>query len=158
MIFGFVSTVHGEYFEGIQCDQDISTVQGLELDHIGLTLAKEWYKKENETEVFGNVKSDIVNYLFLKKKFFGKVYAIIGKENINEILRYFTKEVEHIYANDEENRVFSKPIERRDGAWIFIEPEKIIIFKRYTVHLGQLEILCRSKYEEISGVGKFEVK
>lgn len=130
----------------------------MQLEYIDRTLSLKWYKIDNATATFGDIESNVVNYLFWDDKFYGKVCAIIGKDNINEILRYFKKEVERIYADKPEGAVFKEPTKGKDGSYVYIEPDRIIIVRRFSVHLGQVEILCRELFEKRTGMIEEEVK
>ena len=85
------------------------------------------------------------------------VHLITGKDNINETLRYFKKEVEQIYNDDPGNEVFKYPVKRRDGSWVFVEPDKIIIIRRLSLNLGRVDILCRDLWEERTGLSDLMV-
>ena len=126
----------------------------MELEHIDRTLAFKWYKIDGAKAKFGNVESEVVNYVFLQDKFYGKVCAIVGKDNINELLRYFSKELERIYEEQAEMEVFKQPVELRDRSYAFIKPDEVIIVKRFSVHLGEVQIICRDLFEK--HIGLFE--
>ena len=152
IILSFGFQAYADYFDGLICEQNLPTSKHFSMEFGDPSLTLRYYKIDGAVARFGDVETDIVNYLFWNNKFYGKICAIIGNENINEILRYFTREIETLYANQPDNSIFIQPIKRKDGSWLFIEPTKVIIVHRYSVHLGQVEILCKDLWEKISGI------
>jgi hypothetical protein len=143
---------YGDYFDGIKCSQDISTIKYLELEYIDRSMTMKWYKIDNTRAKFGNVESDIISYIFWDNKFYGKECSIIGKDAINMVLRFFKEQVEASYEDKPELQVFAHPIQRKDGSWVFLKADEVIIIRRFSVHLGQVQILCRKLWENITGL------
>lgn len=144
------SIVYGEDINGIKCGTNISELKHLEVEYITTTFETKWYKdKKNETK-FGTVEPATSNYIFCRDEYYGKVYSIVGKDNINEVLRYFIKEIEHIYEKIPDKKIFAHPIKRKDGSFVFLEPEKAIIVRRFSLHLGQVSVLCRDLWEKFT--------
>lgn len=146
ILFLIVSTSYGvEAFE-IECGQNISALQHLEIEYINTMFAMKWYKAPIDSISFGKVTPVFANYLFLNSKYYGKSYTITGNDNINYALNHLKKELEISYSNDKENTPSDFPV-HKNHYWTFIHPKKVIILKRYSVHTATIEIICRTIWE-----------
>jgi hypothetical protein len=147
MVLTFVPHAHGGYFDNFACGQPAPAAAGLQLEYTDIPRLLSWYRGANQRQDFGGVISDRVSYLFLNGQFYGKLCPIVGQDHINAVLRFFRQELERIHAEKPDAGAFRHPIERRDDSWVFVEPDVIVIVRRFSVHLGQVEILCRDLYE-----------
>ena len=147
-----------DYLNRFKCHQNISTIENASLEFIQVESNMKWYKIGNSIAKFGEVESSIVSYMFLGGVFYGEEVGIIGNENINKLLRYFKKKVETVYKDQNEFLVFTRPIERKDGSWVFIMPDEVIIIRRFSVHLCQVQVLCRDLWAEYAGVPELKAK
>jgi hypothetical protein len=120
--------------------------------YVDETFTFYWYKSNNTHERIGCIDSEYTSYIFLNDRFFGKVYAITGNDNINKVLRFFTDELEALYKDDPKNSVLKNPLHRKDGSWLFVIPGKIVIIRRYSLHLARVEILCKELWEKRKGI------
>ena len=152
LILTFPQISNGEYLSRFQCRQNISTIKNAIPEYTQLEARMTWYKIDEPLVKFGSVESDIVSYKFWGDYFYGMEVGIVGKENINELLRYFKKEAERIYNNNADLEMFSKPIRNKGDEWLFLMPNEVIILKRFSVNLGQLEVVCRARYFKFIGV------
>jgi len=150
-LLGSVLSSNADYFGDIICDQSIATIKDYELEYANPTFAVKWYKIGDTKQKFGTIESNIVNYLFLEGKFYGKVFGIIGKDNINGILRFFKEELKRVYEAENSSKIFVDPIRRRDGSWLYMKPNQVVIVSRFSLHLGQVQILCREAWENYTG-------
>lgn len=145
-IFFILSNVAlADYFDDIKCHQHISTQPKLKLVYTNVSLFFYWYRCDNASIKFGDVKSDLVNYLFMSKWFFGKVVAIYGSEDINEVLRFLQKE-------------HGGPFRIKNRTYTWLTNDKVIFVKRFSLHLAQVEILCRELYAKYYGDSYEEIK
>lgn len=140
---------HGDYFDGFACGQALPA--GLQLEYTDIPRLLTWFTAPDPRQDLGGVISGHVSYLFWDGRFYGKVCPIVGQHQINAVLRFFRQELKRIYTGQPEAGAFRHPVERRDDAWVFIQPELIVIVRRFSVHLGQVEILCRDAYERRTG-------
>ncbi len=146
------------YLNRFKCRQNISTIKNASLEFIQVESNMKWYKIGDSVAKFGEVESNIVSYMFLGGVFYGEDIGIIGNDNINKLLRYFRNKVETLYKDQNKFAVFTRQIERKDGSWVFIMPDEVIIIRRFSVHLGQVQVLCRDLWAEYAGVPELKTK
>jgi hypothetical protein len=135
-------------FDGFNCGQAIDTINNVEIEYIDPTFTYKWCAVHNPKNRFRDIEVAEESYLFLKDKFYGKILAITGKDNLNALLRHLKKNLTGKYEENVNDNFFQHPIDFKDGSWVFIEPDQVIIYKRYSVHLGQIHILCRDMWEK----------
>lgn len=63
-------------------------------------------------------------------------------------MRRLKKDLTGKYEEKINDNFFEHPIGGKDGSWVFVEPDQVIIYKRFSVHLGQIHILCRDMWEK----------
>ncbi len=125
-----------DYFEGLVCEQDISTAGYLTPVYANLTPFV-LYGKDNDRISFGKIESNLVNYVFGNDKFYGKAIAICGAENFTEVLRFLQNNYGH-------------PItipEQRTTMWM--TEDHIFRVKRFSYHQGQVDVLCKNLFLKI---------
>ena len=147
--FVFLTNALCTDLDGINCGQTIDTLKDIEIEYIDPTFTYEWCVVPNPKGSFRDVEVAKESYLFLHKKFYGKILAITGNDDLNQILRRLRSDLTGKYENNTTAPIFANPINRKEGSWVFIEPDQVIIYKRYSVHLGEIEILCRKMWEEV---------
>lgn len=146
------SALHGGNIDGLKCGTNISELPQLEIEYIMYSYVL--YKDEHNSTTFGSVEPISASYFFSGDRFVVKVYSITGRDNINEVLRYFTKRLEQ-YNNQKPEKIITPiPMERKDGSWLFVEKERAIIIRRFSHNLGQVSILCRDMWEEYMGISE----
>ena len=129
------SSVYGDdYFKGIVCEQDISTVKNLTPVYMNTLMTVTWYEKDDDHIAIGSVESERVNYLFWENKFYGKVIAIYGAENITEVLRFFQTKYGHSITIDKKRMT------------IWLTDDHVFRVTRFSFHLGLVEVLCREMF------------
>ncbi len=130
------SAYSDDYFSGLACEQEISTVKELSPVYTNLT-SYVLYEKDGDHISIGDVESTLINYVFWEDKFYGKVIAICGAENFNEVLRYLQNTYGHPITIEQQ----------RITMWM--TPELVFRVKRFSYHQGQLDILCRDLFFEL---------
>lgn len=147
-----------EYLNRFQCRQNISTIENATLEYIKLGSSMTWYRLENSKMKFGDFESDIVSYMFWGDIFYGIEIGVIGNENISNLIRFFHHESVRIYKNEPDLEIFTYPAERKDGSWVYIFPDEVVIVRRFSVHLGQVQVLCRDLWAEHADVPELKKK
>ena len=120
----------------LKCEQKIDDFDNLELAYTNITLDIKWYQADSDPTIDGKVVSGNVNLLFWNKLYYGKVISLYGTDAINNVLRHLQKEN-------------GNPIQRdRERVYQWITEDKIILIKRFSLHLGQVEAYCKELYEK----------
>ena len=132
----------------VNCGSNISEYPNLEIEYTDLSFSYKWCKTDDQTIKFGDVETLTSNLLFWNDQFFARVYSVVGNDNINRVLRYFKNELEKKWQEKPEAEFFKYPVQRKDKTWVFIEPDRVVRLVRYSVHLSQIEVLCKSMWEK----------
>jgi len=134
--FLMITSASCDYFQGFSCGHELSDTEGLtQSSFLSISMADSTYQKENDRIMFGNTEFMIVDYLFKKNKFVGIAVPVCGKDNINEILRFF----------DSKHGTPIKSKKIRGYTWI--TKNEAILFKRFNRHLGQVNIYCVENFK-----------
>ena len=115
----------------------------LKLVYSNSVLETDWYEADSDSVSFGGVVSNKINYLFWHRQYYAKIVAIYGSDSINETLRYLRKKYGHPFQS--KNRIYG-----------WIADDKIILSRRFSLHLGQVEIYCRDLYEKKHNLNDLE--
>lgn len=105
----------------------------LKLVYINTTFDVNWYELNKDSFQFGKYTSNRINYLFVKDEYYAKVISILGSDNITEVLRYLNSNLGSPYRNDK--KVFG-----------WMKGDTIILHRRFSLHLSQVEIYCIDMY------------
>lgn len=151
-IFLITSESHSSFLESSQCNQKISDLSGHRHIHSNLVTQQNWYEVDGTKFKISEVESDVVAFKFWGSSFYGIEIGITGKDKINHVLRYLKAKAEKIYMNDPENSFFSNPITNSDHEYGFVFPSEVVILKRFSVNLGQVEVICRDQYFKFEGI------
>ena len=131
---------NADYFRGIKCAQNVSEVEGLILDATkGTNFEKKEYRIKNDLIQIGEVKSNLISYLFWNDRFFGITIDIFKKEDYNKIIRYFNEKHGPVIRSD------------KNKSLIWLTENAVIIVNRFSTHLSQVQVLCRDLYNEMHG-------
>lgn len=119
------------YIGDLKCRQNVNSIDGLILEYMNPTMSMQWHKIDDEDYEIFNVKFAHGNYVFRGPATFAKVATVQGKDKIHHLLRSFQKK----YGS----------LERVKGehSCIWETEERTILLRRFSVHLGQVEIYCR---------------
>lgn len=139
-------------FDGITCGRNLNTLKDVEIEYIDPTFTYKWCAVQNPKGSFRDVEVAKESYLFVNDKFYGKILSITEKDNLNTLLRRLKRDLTGKYEENVNDKFFQHPIDGQDGSWVFVEPDQVIIYKRYSVHLGHIQILCRNMWEKAMGL------
>ena len=135
--------------DGIECGRAIDTFKDLELEYMDPLMYHKWAKVKEPADSFKGVTFAKESLLFKGNKFSGKVYSFSGQENLEKLLRILH---EKSYEKHDETGVYNITEffykKHDDKSWVFINPDEVIWYKRYSVHLGLALLYCRDIYEK----------
>ena len=115
------------------CGNKYTEKTNLKLVYTNTIFDINWYELDRDSFQFEKYTSNRINYLFLKDKYYAKVISIFGSENITEVLRYLNSNFGSPYRNDK--KVFG-----------WMKGDTIILHRRFSLHLSQVEIYCIDMY------------
>lgn len=123
------------------CTKDISEFEVMHIDSVGgLKQEKKEYRKETDQITIGEVTFSGISYLFLHNKFYGIAIDIISEDDFNKTIRYLGNKYGSVYRYKEKKE-----------SWWFTADE-VIIVKRFSTHLAQLQIFCRKMFAIENGI------
>jgi hypothetical protein len=135
------TSANADYFRGIKCSQNVSEVDGLILDATkGANFEKKEYRIKNDFIQIGEVKSNLISYLFWNDRFLGIAIDIFKKDDYNKIIRHFNQKYGPVIRSD------------KNKSLIWLTDDAIIIVNRFSTHLAQAQVLCRELYNEMHGL------
>lgn len=134
------SEVRSEYLNrnNIFCGDSLSEHRELEIEGYNDTLLNEkLLKHEADSIVIGKTKFNIVDYIFRKDRFVGISIPVFKKQIIDQVLRDL----------DSKYTLIERRHKNRELIWI-TKSDEYLILKRFTIHLGEIKIICKYVYEE----------
>ena len=137
-LFLYAGKSYSDYLSEIYCEDKVSDHEELEIEGFKDTLLKvALYKRAKDSIKIGDLKFDIINYIFEENRYIGKSIPVVKKDVINQLLETL----------DKEHKLIEKQDDKRELLWITKEGE-FVVFKRYSMQLGELFIYCHYYYKE----------
>jgi len=140
LLFFFPFSVFAEP-TNFKCGESAKNTNNLNLAYTNITLNVEWYEPiDEEPSTIESVSSYKINYLFWNKKYYAKIISLLGASDINESLRYLRS-------------TYGSPFRSKNNIYGWINDSQIILSRRFSLNLGQIEFYCKELYLE-----KFDIK
>ena len=150
-LFLYAGKSYSDYLSEIYCEDKVSDHEELEIEGFKDTLLKvALYKRAKDSIKIGDLKFDIINYIFEENRYIGKSIPVVKKDVINQLLETL----------DKEHKLIEKQDDKRELLWITKEGE-FVVFKRYSMQLENClstAIIITRKRESARGRLFFEGK
>ncbi len=136
-----LENICGQKFDGLSNNE-------LVIDHMNTLLTNMWVRVPEPKGSYQNVPVAFENYWVRGGVYSGKILSIVGNDNLNEIFSLIQSQSEE-KAEKEDSINFSEyPRKNFDDSWTIVQPNRVIIFKRLSVHLGLAAFICKDAWEE----------
>jgi len=139
VFFSIVRVGFCDYFNDISCSDNLSDYDDFTYVYLADDFHTEFYTKVDAKIKFGDHMFNKVLYIFKDKKFYGKQIPVCSNQEFHDLLRYFQKTYGDISYSKKHSYGWML-----DDKWIFI--------KRFSYHLGEVNIVCRKQFEKILGI------
>lgn len=132
-----------------RCGQKLDGLSNNELmiDHMDNTLTRLWVRVPEPKGSYQSVPVAYENYWTRGDVYSGKILSIVGNDNLNEIFSLIQSQSKEKAEKGDSINLSEYPRKNFDDSWTIVQPNRVIILKRFSVHMGLVAFICKEAWE-----------